>query len=79
MRLHGGLKATGTGINKKLAKQDAAKVMLDVLDGRAKAINDDVLESIDVGLKALRGGESSTTNKSTPVKGRLLLLMYILL
>eukprot|EP00088_Acartia_fossae_P040321 TRINITY_DN4199_c0_g1_i5.p1 TRINITY_DN4199_c0_g1~~TRINITY_DN4199_c0_g1_i5.p1 ORF type:complete len:767 (-),score=273.61 TRINITY_DN4199_c0_g1_i5:236-2536(-) len=69
VRLHGGLKATGTGITKKLAKQNAAKVMLDVLDGRAKAINDDVLESIDVGLKALRGGEgSSTANKSSPVK-----------
>ena len=45
--------------------------MLDVLDGRAKAINDDVLESIDMGLKALRGGgdkdagNSKHTNKKS--------------
>jgi len=57
--LPNGLKVDGTANTKKIAKHNAARAMLDILDGRAKAINDDVRESIDLGLKALRG-ESST-------------------
>ncbi len=62
--MHDGLKSQGCGNTKKIAKQNAARHMLDVLDGRAKAINDDVLESIDMGLKALRGGGDKDAGNS---------------
>jgi len=53
------VQAVGTGATKKLAKHNAARGMLDVLDGRAAAVTDKVSQSITDGLKALRGDGDS--------------------
>jgi len=61
-----GLKVEATASTKKLSKHNAAKAMLDILDGKAKAINDEVIDSIDVGLKALRESVKLEEPKSEP-------------
>jgi len=64
--LPNGLQAVGTGSTKKLSKHNAARAMLDILDGRAAAVTEQVSQSITDGLKALRGdnGEEEKSEKS---------------
>lgn len=40
--LPNGLQAVGSGATKKLAKHDAARAMLDIMDGRAAAVTEKV-------------------------------------
>eukprot|EP00092_Neocalanus_flemingeri_P028932 GFUD01031415.1.p1 GENE.GFUD01031415.1~~GFUD01031415.1.p1 ORF type:complete len:633 (+),score=147.08 GFUD01031415.1:135-2033(+) len=61
--LPNGLMAMGTGANKKTAKHNAARGMLDIVDGRANHVSNEVSQSITDGLKALRG------NPSAPIPG----------
>jgi len=53
--LPNGLLATGIAPNKKAAKHNSARAMLDILDGRASSVSTEVSQSITDGLKALRG------------------------
>jgi len=53
--LPNGLMAVGSAAQKKTAKHNAARGMLDILDGRASNVSTEVSQSITEGLKALRG------------------------
>lgn len=53
--LPNGLVAIGNAANKKTAKHNAARGILDILDGRASNVSSEVSQSITDGLKALRG------------------------
>jgi len=53
--LPNGLMAIGSAAQKKTAKHNAARGMLDILDGRASNVSTEVSQSITEGLKALRG------------------------
>jgi len=57
--LPNGLVAIGNAANKKTAKHNAARGMLDILDGRASNVSSEVSQSITDGLKALRGDRPS--------------------
>jgi len=61
--LPNGFVAVGTAPTKKTAKHNAARGMLDILEGRASNVSSEVSQSISDGLKALRGN-SSTPKKS---------------
>jgi len=65
--LPNGLSAVGTGGTKKLSKHNAARAMLDILEGRAAAVTEEVSQSITDGLKALRG-EQNGQDKSSGCK-----------
>jgi len=62
--LPNGLQAVGTGSTKKLSKHNAARAMLDILDGRAAAVTEKVSQSITDGLKALRGDHGEEEENS---------------
>ena len=57
--------AIGTGGTKKVSKHNAARAMLDILEGRASAVTEEVSQSITDGLKALRGGEVKEEEQRT--------------
>lgn len=69
MKLPNGLTAVGSGPTKKVSKHNAARAMLDILEGRTSAVTEEVSQSITEGLKALRGdqqGETSGTKTFKP-------------
>lgn len=65
-----GAQCRGEGSNKKVAKRNAAKLMLDVLDGRAKIVSDEVSQAIDQGLKQLREVHCLHQGDLAPVENR---------
>ena len=65
MTLPNGLKAVGTGGTKKVSKHNAARAMLDILEGRASAVTEEVSQSITDGLKALRGDQEKSPGTKT--------------
>ena len=63
--LPNGLTAVGTGGTKKVSKHNAARAMLDILEGRASAVTEEVSQSITDGLKALRGDQEKSSGTKT--------------
>jgi len=64
--LPNGLVARGMATNKKKAKHEAARGMLDILDGNAQHVSSEVSQSISEGLRALRGEQGP--GLSSPAK-----------
>ena len=71
MKLPNGLTAVGSGPTKKVSKHNAARAMLDILEGRTSAVTEEVSQSITEGLKALRGDQQGETSGTKTFKPQL--------